>query len=266
MPRRNLESVQSEENFNDQENLESQSNIDHESTIIVTQVSNKSPDKSSLILHPLMRQGIELGREYFINLGPGNPNGGCGNCSIESVMDQINSRQCYFEKLPFTRQFYRNVWMTETERIARNSAYFLDDFTEDQWKGAWSRLRQDGEYEIDYFGDPMMVGIMHCVRKNALVFNVSSSRSHGPLTVIRGDHFGAEIREDEPPLVLAYSGTHYESLVPVSDLDVEKTSYIVKHWNNFYGADMRSHLLTLDWFSSALHLSEGLTEAVDKRN
>ena len=249
-----------------EENYENCTNPPKAEVSSTTKVSNIKPTTNpSLIFHPLMREGIELGKQYFINLKPGTPNGGCGNCSIESVMDQINSRECFPEKLPFTRQFYREIWMRETERITRNSAYFLDDFTEEQWKGAWTRLRQDGEYEIDYFGDLMIVGIMHCVKKNALVFNTSSSRSHGPLTVIRGDHFGVEIGEEDPPLVLAYSGSHYESLLPVSQLDVEKTVYIVKHWSNFDGADMRSHLLTLDWFKSEVGGTECPTEQTEQR-
>jgi len=244
----------------DEENYENHNNVS------VRKVSNIECRGSSGIVHPLMREGIELAKEYFINLKPGTPNGGCGNCSIESVMDQINSRGCFSQKLHLTAQFYRNMWMKETERITRNSAYFLeDDFTVEQWKEAWTKLQQDGAYEIDYFGDLMIVGIMHCVRKNALVFNVSSSRAHGPLTVIRGDHFGAVVRDDEPPLVLAYSGSHYESLVPVHGMDVEKTVYIVEHWSNFDGSDMRSHLMTLDWFSSDVGLSDCLTTPTERQ-
>lgn len=199
--------------------------------------------------HPLMKQGILLAKEYFINVRAGTPNARAGNCSIESVLDQINSRACYSAKLPHSVQHYREEWMGETERVARNSAYFLEEFSEEEWSAAWSRLHQDGQYEVDYFGDLMLIGIMHCVRKNALVFNASNLRAHGPLTVIRGDHFGAVLCDEDPPLVLAYNGSHYESLFPESQRDEEKTAYIVKHWSSYEGADMRTHLMALDWFT-----------------
>ena len=231
----------------------------------ITRTSNfieditRPPRNKQKAVHPLMSQGITLAKQYFVDLIPGTPNAGDGNCSIESVMDQVNSRACFPEKLEFSAQFYRATWMRETELRARDSPFFLDEFTDEQWAAAWSQLRQNGEYELDYFGDLMIVGIMHCVRKNALVFNVSSYRSHGPVIVVRGDYFGAEVSEESAPLVLAYDGAHYESVTPRTEKDVQKTVYIVKHWNNFIGADMHAHLAGISWFTEN-NENEGRTD------
>eukprot|EP00116_Pleurobrachia_bachei_P001115 sb/3461377/ len=230
-----------------------------------------SPKSAVIVTHPLMKQGIELARKYFINLAPGRPNNGNGNCSIESVIDQINNRTCFQETFPRSVQFYRDIWMSETERQARNSAFFLDLYTEEEWREAWTRLRGDGQYEVDYFGDLMILGIMHCVGKNALVFNVSEYRSHGPITVVRGDYFGGSLSDDQPPLVLAYDGAHYESLMPVGEGDVRKTRYIVEQWSRFDGADMWSHLNGLHWFTEGVQErteegTEGVEEGVKSEN
>ena len=96
-----------------------------------------------------------------------------------------------------------------------------------------------------------MIGIMHCLKKNALIFNTNRDRSHGPLTVIRGDFFGGEL-DNTIPLVLVYDGGHYESLIPKEEDDVRKTTYIVDMWNSFSGSDMYGHLAGLDWFTQGV--------------
>ena len=214
-----------------------------------------SPDLPLLPEEPLipeiMNLGISLAAHYFINLRYGTPNNKGGNCSIESVLDQINSRPCFSTRLLNTVQHYRFTWMCETERRARASPFYPGGYTEHEWNKYWSMLRQNGQYEIDYFGDLMMIGIMHCLKKNALIFNTNRDRSHGPLTVIRGDFFGGEL-DNTIPLVLVYDGGHYESLIPKEEDDVRKTTYIVDMWNSFSGSDMYGHLAGLDWFTQGM--------------
>ena len=168
----------------------------------------------------IMVQGISLANRYHINLVPGHPNKAQGNCAIESILDNINSRDCFPNKLPFHHHMYRLAWIKASEALSRNSDFYPGMFTDDEWKIRWDTLKKDGQYDIQYFGDLMMLGFMHCVKKDALMFDVSEHPQHGRVTVLRARSLN-EHKDSDIPLVLV----HYESLIPASDIDIEKTIY-----------------------------------------
>ena len=197
----------------------------------------------------VMQDGIRLAKRFHIALLPGKPNEGNGNCFIESVMDQISSRKCYREVLRESPLYYRRKWIKKAEKAARKTNFYPGGFTATQWQDGWDRLLEDGIYEIDYFGDLMIPGIMHCIQKHALVFHTSLYRQHSSQLVIRGDVFGGKVPPNTPPLVLAYDGNHYESLLPATSLDRKRTQYMVDHWEELVGSDMRELLLKIPGYS-----------------
>ena len=86
-------------------------------------------------------------------------------------------------------------------------------------------MKQPGVYEVPLF-DLVPSGIAHCIRKNLLIFN-TSPQAHCPIYVVPATAFGGNA-DSEVPICLAYNQSHYESLIPCSDLDIEKTIWLSK--------------------------------------
>ena len=64
------------------------------------------------------------------------------------------------------------------------------------------------------------------LEKNILIFN-SSTEAHCPVYVVTGDKFGGNA-DNEVPHCLAYNQCHFESLIPCSDIDIEKTILLAR--------------------------------------
>ena len=169
----------------------------------------------------MVNQAIESGKKHGIHFCPGVPNNADGNCAFESVINNINYRSCYKEKLLQSTQFYRHKWITDLENHAKEYPSLGAGFSDDEKKENWNRLKQSGVYEIEFFGDYVIYGIAMGCRKNILIFN-TSKEAHDPIYTIEASKFGGIIDTDIP-IVLAYNQVHYESLHPVSDDDIEAT-------------------------------------------
>ena len=77
-------------------------------------VSSHSP--SPLII----TRAIESARKHGINLVPGIFNAADGNCAFDAVINNINHRECYYDKLSLSSEIYRQVWVTELENQSSN--------------------------------------------------------------------------------------------------------------------------------------------------
>lgn len=199
---------------------------------------------NSIALPDVMSTAISLAKQYSIDLTPGTPNTNDGGCAIEAVLDQINQRDCYPDKLFLSAQHYRSKWMSIAEIAARNSAFYPVE----NWIKGWSRLKDDGHCESKCFLDFYMMAILHCVRKNALIFNICDSNEQSPVSAIRADNFGGEA-DIEVPFVMVYDGSRYGSLIPVSDRDVQKTIYIIQQLNSFEESAHNEQLIQVGWSS-----------------
>ena len=61
----------------------------------------------------IFERAIENAKKHKIRLKPGTENNGHGNCSYESVIMNINERECFGDKLPMSPSFYRRIWNTD---------------------------------------------------------------------------------------------------------------------------------------------------------
>ena len=113
--------------------------------------------------------------------------------------------------------------MTEIESIAFDN--WNQGRTAEEWRSEFSLLKQPGVYEVS-LGDLVPPGIAHCIKKNLLIFN-TSSQAHCPIYVVPASMFGGSANT-EVPICLAYNQVHYESLIPCSDKDIEKTVFLMK--------------------------------------
>ena len=161
---------------------------------------------------------IENAKFHDINLIPGTKNPALGDCIFESVLDNINRRDCFQENLIEDPSYWRHVWMSEIESIAYDS--WNQGRTREEWKSDFNTLKRPTVYEVP-LGDLVPPAIAHCIKKNLMIFN-ASPQAHCPIYIIPATLFGGSADTDVP-VCLAYNIVHYESLIPCSDADIEKT-------------------------------------------
>ena len=173
----------------------------------------------------IFTQAIESAKKHGINLIPGKSNNADGNCAFESVIHNINFRDCYSEKLCLSPTTYRHVWMTDLEKQTINFPTLGAGFTAEERRENWNLLKQSGVYEIEFFGDMVLHGIAMGCHKNILIFNTNAEANY-PIYVIEAKEFGG-YTDSDIPVVLAYNQVHYESLHPISKIDIDKTKDLV---------------------------------------
>ena len=88
-------------------------------------------------------------------------------------------------------------------------------------------MLQPGIYERGIFGDLMLPGIACGVKKYILIFNTSLNSP--PIYVVDPRSFNVE-PDSEIPVVLAYNLSHYESMHPCTNNDVQSTVNLVNEY------------------------------------
>ena len=174
-------------------------------------------------ISPMVERAIQNAEIHGINIHHGVRNLANGDCAFETVLDSINTRPCFGETFQGTPAYWRNKWMSEIEEIA--FAEWNGGLSLEEWKDGFNVLKQHGTYEFT-LGDLVPPGIAYCTRKNLLIFN-TSPQAHSPVYVISAATFGGSANTDIP-ICLAYDQAHYESLVPSSQSDIEKTIILSK--------------------------------------
>ena len=142
----------------------------------------------------IFNTGIDVAKKHGINLGCGTPNRASGHCLYEAVQDNINLRECFTENLDNTPEHYRLVWNLEGEAKVKQSAYYPGKYSEAEWENAWLKLQTTNEWDLDYFGDMVIVSCAHSLRKDILVINTpwkmeSGAAAHGRINVALSDAF-----------------------------------------------------------------------------
>ena len=188
----------------------------------------KGGANSSVQTPMMVEQAIESARKHGISLEPGIRNKADGNCAFESVLHNINYRDCFPIKLNKQINFYRNTWVTQLEKDV--DATVGAGYTEEEKRENWERLKHSGVYDIPFFGDLVINGIAKGCHKNILIFNTSKEAAD-PIYVVQANEFGGNADSDIP-VVLAYNQVHYESLHPSSIEDIEKTKILMHSYIN----------------------------------
>ena len=163
------------------------------------------------------------------------PNKANGNCLYEAIIDNVNSRSCFKEDLNETPEYYRMLWNMEGEEKVKNSSYYPFMYSEEEWIEAWKKLQTSKYYDLEYFGDLAIISCAHSLKKNILIMNtpwqINNAFAHDLISVISANGFDLTNKNDtEVPIVLAYDGNHFESLIPVSFEDIEKTVDLVRKY------------------------------------
>ena len=167
----------------------------------------------------------------------GNPNNASGNCLYESIIDNVNSRNCFTEQLNNPPEFYRNVWNTEGEEKIKLTGFYPGALSEEEWREGWRKLIYTNEYDVPYIGNFAIVACAHSLKKDILIFNTpwqtDDANANSPISVVSSTQFDpSNERKTEIPIVLLYDGVHFESSIPVSKEDVQRTIDLVRNYTS----------------------------------
>lgn len=158
--------------------------------------------KSMQTENRIFQRAIASAQKHNIKLEPGRQNHADGNCSYESVIFNINDRNCFKEKLPMSPDFYRRIWNTDMmNKILDKTNPWNPGLTRTQIIQGFQELMESGVYERSFFGDMMMAGIACGIRKRILIFNTNESISttgHDPVSVTDPTHYGGSIDNEIP--------------------------------------------------------------------
>ena len=195
----------------------------------------------------LTKKAVASARRHDIDVRPGTKNSADGNCAIESVLLNINERPCFSESFSFSADYYRRIWITDFKnRTVDNPTWNI--YTRKEWEVGWNEMMESGVYERGLFGDLMLFAIACGVRKFLLIFNTNLNTPHDPIYVCDPQKFGVQ-PSTCVPLVLAYDMAHYESLCPITSLDVQRSTELVEAYlkgNYKFSRQDLPFLLSLD--------------------
>ena len=178
----------------------------------------------------LTKVAIQNAKNHGISLKPGRNIERDGNCSFASVLENINRRSCFPQKLTNSMSFYRTQWVTELQNQTPNFPILTGGYSEDKQKNLWNELKRPGIWNVEYYGDFLIYAVARGSRKNILIFNTHSEAGI-QINCVNGNQFNGSIDTD-CPVVLGYDGLHYESLHTISDTDIERTKLLVSQYMN----------------------------------
>ena len=120
----------------------------------VSEESDVEYDNEPLII----KYGKRNAKRHGIKVTHGRPNPAKGNCAFEAVLFNIFDRKEYSsqQKVQLSVLEARKTWITEIQtEIETNRPYLVPD----NLKNQWSKIIEDGVYEIPFFGDLVMNAI-----------------------------------------------------------------------------------------------------------
>ena len=161
------------------------------------------------------------------------PNLARGDCLFEAVIYNINHRFAEKEKLLKNVQHYREEWCAELMLLYGDTAHYPGFQHKEDWYAAWDRQLDPGQFNVDEYSvsDLVPAGLGHCVSKDILVFNVGQNSSISPVNVYPANIFNS-VPTSQIPILIVYDGNHYESLLPVSQTDIDRSIQLVNFIKN----------------------------------
>ena len=114
--------------------------------------NRKSSQVVNVIKHKTMfERAIESAKKHKINLEPGTENHGMGNCSYESVILNINERNCFNSRFNMSLEHYRVVWNTDMmNKILDKRVPWNPGLTREEIVLGFQELMISGVYERDF--------------------------------------------------------------------------------------------------------------------
>ena len=173
----------------------------------------------------IFERGIAVAKKHGINVKADKPNRKEGDCLFEAVVSNINERNCFPEKLEKTIQEYREEFVSEMQIQFQQTAHYPGEQEHTKWNDAWEKQKQAFQYNVNEYNisDIVPTAMGHCVKKNILIFNVAQN-NQDPAQVCKSTFFHENnTPSTEIPVIVVYNGGHYESMLPKTQEDIEKS-------------------------------------------
>ena len=214
-------------------------------------ISPQSSDEAAVQLFEkekkiMIPRAISSSSKHGIDLTEGASNPGTGDCAFEAIVQNINERSSFKEKFPLNINQYRRIWTTDMANRTLFTEFNI--YSNKEWLEGWNEMSVPGIYERGIFGDLMVPGIACGVRKYLLIFNTNLNTPDDPIYVINPRSFNVP-PDSEVPVILAYNGSHYESLVPKTELDVQMSVNLVK---TYLGGKYRYKNKDIEYYAPTL--------------
>ena len=128
-----------------------------------------------------------------------------------------------------------------------------------EWNNQLDTMLEEGQYEHTV-ADFLLPAMCDLLGVNILTFNTNrETGGNSPLLLCRSDVYGGP-SSDLPPILLAYDGSHYESLLPASTNDEILTKNLVTEIsdNNF--------IMKYEAINSVFHPRQGVSWANQEKH
>ena len=189
-----------------------------ESSTLITESENvkKLHDQATT---SMVEQAVASADKHGVSLVHGRGNPGLGDCAFESVIFNNNDRNCFTQKLNFSTDYYRRVWMNDMKAKCLDNPTWNLGYTTAELNAGFEEMKEPGVYERGLFGDLLLPAISVGIHKQILIFNTHVDSPHDPISVISPASFGG-FHDTEVPIILANNMVHFESMHPNSDEDI----------------------------------------------
>ena len=178
-------------------------------------------------------KAINSAKKHGINLLPGPPIRGDGNCAFASVLANVNSRVCFEDKLTESVNHYRFKWVTEFEtEVEHNRSELASEIPAEERRKKWDDLKRNGIWDDgDFgFGDYILYAISRGCKKTLMIFYINPLATQS-LEVVKPQHFG-EVPTTDIPVILSYDQNHYENFIPATLQDMQQSVELVELYFN----------------------------------
>ena len=128
----------------------------------------------------MISRAIASGHKHGIEMKHGSSNPGLGDCAFESVIQNINDRQCFGEKYPMPIDYYRKIFVTDMFNRTVDTQWNI--YSQQDWLKGWNQI-----------GDLMLPGIACGVKKYLVIFNTSIESPHNPIYVVDPRQFNVAV-------------------------------------------------------------------------
>ena len=130
-----------------------------------------------IMARSMVTSAIKIAARMGMDLTEGEPVEALGNCLIESVKGNIEDRDIFDEKIEESINELREKVVKEGERVIGASPYRystsfrftlepsllifrIEDYSDEDWAQGWDQLRISGVWDVEYFGDLMIIALV----------------------------------------------------------------------------------------------------------
>ena len=180
-------------------------------------------NSKSKMVNDLLKRAISNAYRHDLNLRPGHLNNADGNCLWEAIIYNMLYRECFRRKSKETSKQLRKRSLDQAQLDSQTKLLpFMESNTTE---ADWDHIRQDKIYETK-LGDICIIAAAGAIKKDMMIFNKNFALA--PITLICAKEYSGGELGDTNPILMAYNGTHYESLETITPRDDNRAKEIVQ--------------------------------------